>query len=127
LKKIKLKNLVTNFAKKSSDLKPLSVPDISILALSYELTKENKLDEFIRKEPMQIDIVASASQPFKSTNNTQEAKKTGDEKEKNEKNKIDDFPDTAITKLDVDDFPDITKEPICIFSNKNKFLLILTN
>lgn len=94
----------------------MSVPDISILALSYELVKENNLEEFIRKEPMQIDIVASANQPVKSIKKTQESEESQLNKDNEVINKIDDFPETAITKLDVDDFPDLTKEPICNFS-----------
>lgn len=63
---------------------------------------------------MQIDIVASANQPIKSTKNAQEAESNQTESGKEANNKIEDFPETTITKLDVDDFPDLTKEPICI-------------
>lgn len=103
--------LVTNFAKKSNDLKPLSVPDISILALSYELIKENNLEEFIRKEPLKIDIVQNSHVINKEKENDTDTVKEN-------KNPIieENIPDTQITKLDdLDMFPDLTKEPKCIF------------
>jgi RNA-binding protein NOB1 len=49
--------LVTTFAKLSNDLKALSVPDISVLALAFELIKNNKEDHFLRSEPLNLDMV----------------------------------------------------------------------
>lgn len=119
---VNIKNiyLVTNFAKKSNDLKPLSVPDISILALSFELVKENNLEEFIRKEPMQIDIVESTNQ---NINNSSKKIDENDSQKKEINPQIVDLPESQITQLDsIDDFPDLTKESSSFFSNSFKIL-----
>jgi len=71
------------------------------------------MEQYIRKEPMQIDIVESASQAVKSTKKAQEAESTQVEPAKDPNKIIKDFSETKITKLDVDDFPDLTKESIC--------------
>ena len=49
--------LITNFAKLSNDLKNLSIPDLSVLSLSYDLIKEAGQEELIRKEPMKFEVV----------------------------------------------------------------------
>jgi hypothetical protein len=105
INKIPFNKLVTSFAKKSNDLKPLSIPDISVLALSYELVKENKHLELIRKEP-KINIVENA----KVVKREKKAKKEKEEKEENtEINKFSKDEETKITTLNVDDFPDLTQ------------------
>ncbi len=76
--------------------------------------KENNLEEFIRKEPIHIDIVASANQPVKNQKKSQEAESSQAENGTEANNEPEIFAETKITKLDVDDFPDLTKEPICI-------------
>lgn len=76
---------------------------------------------------MQIDIVASASQPVKSQNKTQEGDSFQTEKAKEENNEAETFTETKITKLDVDDFPDLTKEPNCILFNVLIKFLYLSN
>jgi len=48
--------IITTFSKLSNDLKCLSVPDLSLLALAYEfIVKEGNLP-LLRKEPVQYDI-----------------------------------------------------------------------
>ncbi len=73
--------------------------------MSYELVKENNLEEFIRKEPLTIDIIQ----------NSQIINKNKEDKETLKENKnpiIEDIPETKITKLDdLDMFPDLTKDP----------------
>lgn len=49
--------LVSNFAKLSNDLKALSVPDLSVLALAYENIKNQNLDKLLRKEPIEYNVV----------------------------------------------------------------------
>jgi hypothetical protein len=49
--------LVTNFAKQSNDLKALSIPDLSVLALAYELIKEQNKFDRLRKEPLDHTII----------------------------------------------------------------------
>ena len=49
--------LVSTFAKLSNDLKCLSVADLSVLALGYELVKEQGMDGLLRKEPMKYEVV----------------------------------------------------------------------
>merc|ERR1711957_819001 len=90
-------HFVTQFAKKSNDLKPLSIPDLSVLALSYELVKENKLKSLIRSEP-KLNIVE----------NSKVVKREKSEEEK----KFAIVEDAQVTTMDmnVDDFPDLTND-----------------
>jgi len=49
--------IITTFAKLSNDLKSLSIADLSIIALGYELCKENGYEKLIRKEPLKYEVV----------------------------------------------------------------------
>jgi len=49
--------IITTFAKLSNDLKSLSIADLSIIALGYELCKENGYENLIRKEPLKYEVV----------------------------------------------------------------------
>ena len=49
--------IVTTFAKLSNDLKCLSIPDLSILALGYELIKGLEMESLLRKEPVKYQVV----------------------------------------------------------------------
>jgi len=48
---------ISTFANESNDLKTLSIPDISILALAYELIIKEKKQESLRSKPLQHNII----------------------------------------------------------------------
>lgn len=48
---------VSQFAKQSNDLANLSLPDLSIISLAYEIINQEGLGESIRKEPMNYEVV----------------------------------------------------------------------
>jgi RNA-binding protein NOB1 len=48
---------ITNFAKLSNDLKNLSIPDLSILSLAFDIIKECGYEDLIRKEPIKFEVV----------------------------------------------------------------------
>ena len=66
--------------------------------------KENNLENLIRKEPVQLDIVE------KSNEDILHNKKTEKKNKKETFQTFDDFPETTINKLSVDNFPDLNKE-----------------
>merc|ERR1711957_270234 len=72
-------HFVTQFAKKSNDLKPLSIPDLSVLALSYELVKENKLKSLIRSEP-KLNIVENSKVVKREKKEKEKIEKSEEEK-----------------------------------------------
>jgi len=49
--------LISAFAKESNDLKTLSIPDISIIALAYELIQNEGKEECLRKHPTEYNII----------------------------------------------------------------------
>jgi RNA-binding protein NOB1 len=49
--------IISVFSKLSNDLQNLSIPDLSVLALAYDLIKELGMDNLLRKEPMKYELV----------------------------------------------------------------------
>ena len=49
--------IISVFSKLSNDLQNLSIPDLSVLALAYDIIKEQKMDNLLRKEPMKYELV----------------------------------------------------------------------
>lgn len=49
--------IITTFSKLSNDLKSLSIADLSIIALGYELCKEIGFESLLRKEPLKYEVV----------------------------------------------------------------------
>ena len=54
--------VITNFAKLSNDLKSLSIPDVSVLSLAYELVKNSGQESLLRKEPMKFEVIETVKQ-----------------------------------------------------------------
>lgn len=63
---------ITNFAKLSNDLKSLSVPDLSILSLAYDLIKENQMEQHLRKEPLKFEVFDVEDNISKNKNTKQQ-------------------------------------------------------
>lgn len=55
--------VVSEFAKKTGDFATLSLTDLSVLALTYQLEKQNVGVEHLRKEPLVAQTIFSATQP----------------------------------------------------------------
>lgn len=58
--------LITSFSKKSNDLFNLSIPDLSVLAIAYELSsKEHLKTNFIRKDPQDYIVLKRKKKEIK--------------------------------------------------------------
>lgn len=55
--------IVADFAKKTGDFATLSLPDMTVIALTYQLEKQNVGVEHLRSEPLVAQTVYSAQKP----------------------------------------------------------------
>lgn len=78
----------------------MSIPDLSVLALSYELVRENNLNDLIRNEP-KVNIVENA----KVVKKEKKIKEKIQEEEENKK--FSNEEEAKITTMNIDDFPDL--------------------